>query len=129
MGVKMEAQVTSRIAAQPAKRRPLWERRNVAYFVFLSPWLVGFVLWIGGPLIASMYMSFTQYDILTPPKWIGLDNYVQLFNDDLFWQALKVTCIYTFVGVPLMMVTSLGLAVLLNQKVPGLSVFRTIFYL
>lgn len=129
MGVKMEAQMPSRTAAQPVKRRPLWERRNVAYFVFLSPWLVGFVLWIGGPLIASMYMSLTQYDMLTPPKWIGLDNYVQLFNDDLFWQALKVTCIYTFFGVPLMMVTSLGLAVLLNQKVPGLSIFRTIFYL
>ena len=125
----MEVQITSRYAAQPVKRRPLWERRNVAYFVFLAPWLLGFVLWIGGPLIVSIYLSFTQYDILTPPQWVGLENYRQLFNDDLFWQALKVTSIYTFVGVPLMMVTSLGLAVLLNQKVPGLSIFRTIFYL
>ena len=100
--------MTSRYAAQPVKRRPLWERRNVAYFVFLSPWLLGFVLWIGGPLIASIYLSFTQYDILTPPQWVGLENYRQLFTDDLFWQALKVTSIYTFVGVPLMMVDFAG---------------------
>lgn len=111
------------------RRRSLWSRRNLAYFVFLSPWLIGFALWTGGPLLASLYLSFTQYDILTPPRWIGLENYTGLFADDLFWQALKVTSIYTFVGVPLMMITSLLLAVLLNQKVPGLSFFRTVFYL
>ncbi len=79
--------------------------------------------------MASFFLSLTQYDILAPPRWVGLDNYRQLFNDDLFWQALKVTMIYTFISVPLMMITSLGLALLLNQRVLGLSVFRTIFYL
>lgn len=117
-----------RVMPRVARRSP-WSRRNLAYFVFLSPWLIGFVLWTGGPLLASLYLSFTQYDILTPPRWIGLQNYTGLFADDLFWQALKVTSIYTFVGVPLMMITSLALAVLLNQKVPGLSFFRTVFYL
>lgn len=106
-----------------------WWQRNLAYFLFLAPWLVGFLLWTGGPLLTSLYLSLTQYDILTPPQWIGLSNYQSLFADDLFWQALKVTSIYTFVGVPLLMVFSLGLAVLLNQKVAGLSIFRTIFYL
>ncbi len=133
----MQAQEPS-VVALPARKkapptRPLsrarWWRRNLAYFVFLAPWLLGFLLWTGGPLIASVYLSLTQYDILMPPKWVGFNNYVQLFNDDLFWQALKVTSIYTFFGVPLLMATSLGLAVMLNQKVPGLSVFRTIFYL
>lgn len=106
-----------------------WGRRNLAYFVFLSPWLVGFILWVGGPLLASIYLSFTQYDIMTPPRWVGAGNYQQLFADDLFWQALKVTSIYTFIGVPLVVIVSLLLALLLNQQVPGLGVFRTIFYL
>ncbi len=104
-------------------------QKNIPYFVFLAPWLLGFILWTGGPLVASIFISLTQYDILTPPRWVGLGNYQQLFNDNLFWQALKVTATYTFIGVPLSMVTSLGLATLLNQKVPGLSIFRTIFYL
>src|SRR3954462_9763857 len=111
---------------------PSWRsrglRRHLPYFIFLSPWLLGFLLWTGGPLLASIYLSLTQYDILTPPVWVGLSNYQQLFADNLFWQALKVTSIYTFGGVPLVMLTSLCLAVLLNQKVPGLSIFRTIFY-
>lgn len=113
---------------RPARR---WagDQRNLAYFVFLSPWLVGFLLWIGGPLLASIYLSFTQYDIMTPPRWVGVGNYQQLFTDDLFWQALKVTSIYTFIGVPLVVIVSLLLALLLNQQVPGLGVFRTIFYL
>lgn len=106
-----------------------WGRRHLAYFVFLSPWLVGFILWVGGPLLASIYLSFTQYDIMTPPRWVGAGNYQQLFADDLFWQALKVTSIYTFIGVPLVVIVSLLLALLLNQQVPGLGVFRTIFYL
>lgn len=133
----MQAQEPSVVALPARKKAPptrpssraRWWRRNLAYFVFLAPWLLGFLLWTGGPLIASVYLSLTQYDILMPPKWVGFNNYVQLFNDDLFWQALKVTSIYTFFGVPLLMATSLGLAVMLNQKVPGLSVFRTIFYL
>jgi multiple sugar transport system permease protein len=106
-----------------------WFRRNLTYFIFLAPWLLGFIIWTGGPLIASIYLSLTQYDIMTPPKWLGLGNYRTLFADNLFWQALKVTTVYTFLSVPLSMLASLGIAVLLNQKVPGLGVFRTIFYL
>lgn len=106
-----------------------WLRRNLAYFIFLAPWLIGFILWTGGPLVASIYFSFNQYDIVTPAVWVGLDNYHQLFTNPLFWQSLRVTSIYTFLGVPALMATSLLLAVLLNQQVPGLGVFRTIFYL
>lgn len=104
-------------------------RRHLPYFLFLAPWLIGFVLWTGGPLVASIYFSFQQYDIVTPAVWVGADNYRQLFSDELFWQSLKVTSIYTFLGVPAVMIASLGLAMLLNQKVPGLGLFRTIFYL
>jgi multiple sugar transport system permease protein len=106
-----------------------WLRRNLAYFIFLAPWLIGFILWTGGPLLISIYFSLNQYDIITPAVWVGLDNYHQLFADQLFWQSLKVTSIYTFLGVPLVMIVSLALAMLLNQKVPGLGIFRTIFYL
>jgi multiple sugar transport system permease protein len=106
-----------------------WWRRNFTYFVFLSPWLIGFLIWTGGPLLGSIYLSLTQYDIMTPPKWLGLQNYQALFADKLFWQALKVTCFYTLISVPMGMLASLGVAILLNQKVPGLGLFRTIFYL
>ena len=125
MTIPMTDQRSVLLVSRPARR---W-RRHLAYFIFLAPWLVGFFLWTGGPLLASIYLSLTQYDIMTPAVWVGVSNYQQLFADDLFWQALKVTSIYTFAGVPLVMVVSLALAVLLNQKVPGLGVFRTIFYL
>jgi len=125
MAIPITNQRSLLLVDRPAHR---W-RRHLAYFVILSPWLVGFLLWTGGPLVASMYLSLTQYDIMTPAVWVGMSNYQQLFADDLFWQALKVTSIYTFAGVPLMMIVSLVLAVLLNQKVPGLGIFRTIFYL
>ena len=107
--------VTYRRAAGEAAGS-LWERRNVAYFVFLSPWLIGFVLWTGGPLLASLFLGFTQYDVSHHHGGSVCKTIYSLFSDDLFWQALKVTSIYTFLGVPLMMITSLGLTVLPEPK-------------
>ena len=107
-------------------------RRNEAiwFYVLIAPWLIGFLVFSLGPIISSAYLSFTQYDMANPAVWIGLDNYVNLFaKDPLFLQSLKVTAIWVFGGLPLRLVIALFFAVLLNQKVPGMGVFRTIYYL
>ena len=98
-------------------------------YLFIMPWILGFLIWTAGPMLYSIYLSFTKYDILTPPQWAGLKNYSYLINDRLFWQSLKVTTIYSFVSLPLGLFGSLAIAVLMNQKVPGMSLWRTVYYL
>ena len=98
-------------------------------YFFILPWIIGFFLWTAGPMVYSIYLSFTNYEILTPPVWVGARNYVRLVSDPLFWQSLKVTTVYSFVGLPLGLFGSLAVAVLMNQKVPGMSYWRTIYYL
>jgi multiple sugar transport system permease protein len=99
-----------------------------SYF-FILPWLIGLVAFTIGPMIASLYYSFTEYDILTPPKWIALENYTRLFTDQLFWQSMKVTLYFAVLALPLNLILGYLLAVLLNQKVPGLNLWRTLYYL
>jgi len=83
-----------------------------------------------GPIIASFYLSLTNYDIINPPNFVGFSNYKTLFLEDrLFWQALKVTAIYTAGSVPLQLICGFMIALLMNQKLKGISVFRTIYYL
>ncbi|NPV81112.1 MAG: sugar ABC transporter permease [Firmicutes bacterium] len=98
-------------------------------YLFISPWLIGFILFVGGPIVASLFFSFCNYDVVRPPIWTGLRNYLQLVADPLFWQSLKVTALYSIVSVPLNLMVSLAIAILLNQNVQGLTVFRTIFYM
>ncbi len=81
------------------------------------------------PIIASFYLSFTEYDILRKPIWIGLDNYRLLIKDPIFWQSLKITFIYAAITLPLSVIIGISLAVMLNQKLAGISVYRTCFYL
>jgi multiple sugar transport system permease protein len=93
------------------------------------PWIVGFVVFAGGPMIFSIIMSFCDYDILTPPRFVGFGNYKVMFAEDgLFYTALWNT-LYMVIGVPLGMVASLSIALLLNMKIRGVSVWRTFFYL
>ncbi len=100
------------------------------FYIFSSPWWLGFILFVAGPMIASIVISLTKWDIITPPKWVGFQNYVKLFRDDpLFWKSLRVTAVYTFVLVPVQLVLSLAVSILLNQKVRFLGFFRTVFYL
>ena len=99
-------------------------------FALLTPWIIGFLMFTLGPIAGSLYLSFTEYNILLPAEWVGWSNYRMLVAEDpLFWQALKVTTIYTVIGVPLGIVCGYSLAVLLNQKVRGLSIYRTVYYL
>ena len=109
------------------------KRRNnqtLIFYLFISPWLFGFLVLAAGPMIYSLYMSFTDWQIFGGAEWIGLENYKNLFFDDpLFWKTLWNTFYFTFFGVPLSLVFGYLLAVLLNQKVKFMGVFRTIFYL
>ena len=98
-------------------------------FLFLFPWLIGFFVFLFGPIVASFYLGFTEYDILRKPVWIGLDNYVLLFKDEVFWKSLKITFIYAFVTLPLSVIVGVMLAILLNQKISGISLYRTCYYL
>ena len=98
--------------------------------LFISPWVVGFVLFEFGPLVASLGISLFKWDLIQAPSWTGLDNYLELFADDpLFWQSLKVTSVYSLFSVPLGLLFALLLALLLNQPLPGIAFFRTVFYL
>lgn len=106
-----------------ARKEAMW------FWIFILPWVLGFVFFRGLPILVSMYLSFTQYNVASPPEWIGLTNYTDLFNDRIFYQSLKVSASYTFLSVPLGLVFSLALAMLLNQKVPFLGLFRTFYYM
>ena len=96
---------------------------------FVSPYLVGFTVFIFGPLTASFAFSFTEYDIFNAPKWAGLGNFTELGQDRLFWVSLWNTGFYTAFAVPLGMATAFALALLLNRKMLARPAFRTIFFL
>lgn len=115
----------------PAKR---WlsrgTREAITGYLMASPWFIGFLVFTAGPILLSLYYSFTTYQITTPPKWIGLTNYRILFmNDPKFRTSLYNTAYYAVFVVPLSVINGLTLATLLNQPIPGRSFFRTVYYL
>lgn len=97
-------------------------------YAALIPYLAGFLIFVAGPLAYSLWLSFTQYNILQPPVPVGLENYAALFEDPLMWKSLQNTAVYSLVSVPLQVVLGYALALMLNQKVQGLSAWRTIYY-
>jgi multiple sugar transport system permease protein len=99
-------------------------------FIFISPWIVGFLVLQLGPMLASLALSFTEYQIVAPPEFVGFANYVRMFTADVsFWAALKVTFTFAIVAVPLQLAGGLLVALLMNQKVPGQTLWRTVYYL
>lgn len=104
-------------------------REEIAFWLFISPWLIGFIVFFGGPIIASFGISLTEYSILQPPKFLGIGNYTQLFKDPLFYKAVLNTVYYVGVSVPLGVILAFLMAIALNQKLAGQTWFRTIFYL
>ncbi|NRQ36679.1 sugar ABC transporter permease [Nonomuraea sp. NN258] len=114
-------------APKPVNRS---RREALTAYVFLAPWFVGLFLITIGPIIASLYLSFTDYSLLEEAKWVGLDNYVTMFTEDpRFWSSLKVTTIYVVVSVPLQLAFALALALLLDRGLRGLTFYRSIYYL
>ncbi|SHE11985.1 Inner membrane ABC transporter permease protein ycjO [Chlamydia abortus] len=123
------------ISAHAPERMPPGRKRNMerireqrAFWLFISPWLIGFVCFTGGPFIASLLLSFTDYNVVLTPNFIGFGNYIKLFQDSLFYKSLRVTAYYALLNVPFSILCSLLLAVLLNRKVKGTALFRTIYY-
>lgn len=105
-------------------------RENLWGWLLISPWLIGFLVFTLGPMIASAYLSFTDWDIITPPKWVGLRNYTYMFfKDPIALHSFRITILYAAISVPLRLVFGLAIALLMNQKVRGIFVFRTIYYL
>lgn len=125
------ASISAKSVSQSVPRFRLTNRRREAVmaYLFLSPWLLGFLIFLVGPMVASFYLSFTEYKVIQPPQWIGLGNYARMFGDDLFYQALSVTARYTVISVPLGITVALALAMLLNQRIVARGLLRTIFYL
>jgi multiple sugar transport system permease protein len=114
------------------KRRGLALSRREAIwaYVLISPWIIGFIVFTAGPMIASAMFSLTEYDVHNPPRFIGLTNWRLMFVEDpLFWHSLRVTISYAIVAIPIGLVFGLALALLLNAEVPGLTVWRTLFYM
>lgn len=109
--------------------RRIPQGQTAAAMVFLAPWFVGLLLITLGPILASAYLSFTDYSLIGAPNWTGLANYREMLGDHRFWTALKVTVIYVVVSVPLQLAFALLLAMVLDRGLRGLSLYRSAYYL
>jgi multiple sugar transport system permease protein len=123
-----------RMHSQKVSGKKAWSKLRrqeaIAFYLFILPWIIGFFLFYLGPMLGSLYFSFTKWDLLTPPELVGLANYVRIFTrDPLFLQSLKVTVIYTLAYIPLDMAFGLLIAVLMNRKIRGIGALRTIYYM
>jgi multiple sugar transport system permease protein len=112
------------------KRRSSLHRRQILQgYLFISPVVLGYLIWVAGPMLMAIWLSLTEWNLLQPPKFVGLSNYQLMLQDDLFWKSLTVTLYYTLVSVPLSLIISFAVALLMNVNVRGIAVFRTLFYL
>ena len=116
-------------AQERAQQRKEDGRDNKAAYLFLIPWFIGLAVITIGPMIASLYLSFTNYNLLQAPQWIGIDNYVQMLGDARLQKSIQVTLIYVFVGVPVQLIFALAIALLLDRGMRGLPIYRSVFYL
>ncbi len=121
------------MTASPAVARrgmSLRNRESIAGYLFLTPWLIGLLCFVVGPMIASAYFSFTNYDVVNTPKFVGFKNFTEIFSKDrLFWPSLMLTFRYAIIVVPLSLLGSLLAAMLLNQALKGTVIFRTFFFM
>ena len=111
------------------RRSTLAQREAFLFYILIIPWVIGFVVFLGYPMLRSLYLSFTDYNLLSPPTWVGLRNYERIVNDPAFWQSVKVTLIYALGSVPGGTIIALALAMVLSQKLRGVNFWRTIFFL
>ncbi|HEY0606409.1 MAG TPA: sugar ABC transporter permease [Herpetosiphonaceae bacterium] len=115
-----------------AQRKMFWRpatREALTGWLFALPWIIGFLVFTLGPMVFSLYTSFTAYNITTPPEWVGTENYQALFNDPRFYVSLRNTFWMVAVKIPVVVVVSIAIALLLNMDLPGAKTFRAIFYL
>lgn len=120
--------VATQTMVKPKRRRSL--KRNLTGYLFLLPWLIGFFCMAIGPILASLYLSFTNYNMLKAPAWIGLQNFTEMFTGDAtFTHSLKLTFQYVFLSVPLRLVFALAVAIILNKGLRLLGLYRTVYYI
>lgn len=116
--------VAQRRALSLGRREAIWA------YILISPWIIGFLVFTFGPMIASLCFSLTDYDIMNPLHFLGADNYARIFTGDpRFWHSLRVTLTYAVVAIPLGLVLGFILALMLNANIPGVSVWRTVYYM
>jgi multiple sugar transport system permease protein len=117
----------------PGKRRStrtaLEKKENIAGYLFLLPWFAGLFIFSAGPIIASLYLSFTNYNLLSAPKWLGAQNYQNMFRDPQWLDAARVTLTYVFLSVPLKLAFALLVALMLKQGLRALGIYRAIYYI
>jgi multiple sugar transport system permease protein len=125
------ARLSSGLTALRGPKSAVSRREERFGWLFASPWIIGFFLFTAGPMVASFFLGFTEYSIANPPRWVGLDNYrrAMLGTDPQFWPSLGRTFLYALTVVPLGLIGSLLIALLLNQRLRGTAVFRTLFFL
>ena len=121
--------MSAQIVVQPARRGALLRQEAIDGFVFITPWLLGFVLWTAGPMLFSLVLVFMNWSILSAPHFAGLANFQRLAHDRLFAVSLANTGYYTLITVPLNLVTNLIVALGLNLKLRGVNIFRTVYYM
>jgi multiple sugar transport system permease protein len=116
----------------PAKKKKvsaITRRETLDFYLFISPWLIGFLVFMVYPLGSSLYLSFTRYTIATTPVWIGLENYLTAFTNPRFLNSLSVTLRFALISIPGVTLVALGLALLLSQALKGINFFRTIYFM
>jgi len=119
----------AKIVSIRRKRFGFHFREALDAYLFIMPWILGFIAFTAGPMLASLYFSFTKYEVLTPPKWRGLYNYGRMIHDPLLWKSLYNTAYYVFFGVPGRLIVALTFAIILNQKIWSMPIYRALFYL
>lgn len=129
MTLTAEAPPTAGRPAPTVRTRRYRASEVRAGYAFLSPWLLGFVLLTAGPMVASLYLAFTDYNLFAPPQWVGLDNFRLLFSDPNYLKAWQVTATYVVVGTPVKLASALAVAMLLNARHRGQGFYRSAFYL
>jgi multiple sugar transport system permease protein len=122
-------------AAEVPSRRPARDtagrgrRRDRSGYLFMLPWLIGLVSFTAGPLVISLYLSFTDYDLFTSPRWVGLANFRRMFADDpRYWDSVRVTAVYVAGSVPAKLALALAVALLINRARRGVGVYRSLLY-
>jgi multiple sugar transport system permease protein len=119
----------SAVGGVRSRPKPAERGDNKAAVFFLAPWFAGLFLITVGPMAASLYLSFTDFSLLDPPRWIGFDNYIEMFTDERLLASLRVTFVYVFVSVPIQLAFALLLALFLDRGLRGLAIYRSVFYL
>ena len=127
--VKVQPVVAESAVAVRSSRLSLRQKEALAGYIFILPAVLGFILWTAGPMLYSLWLSFHSWNLVQPPKWVGLGNFREMRHDRVFWDSVRATLTYAALLVPLFQLLSFAMAMLLNLKIPGISFFRSAFYL